>query len=78
MSRPTRVVTDVAARFDDDPAGLAAAILDEEAHRRAAQAATVDERVIIADDLLPGVGWCCGLAASRSSVCWLVWCWSTT
>ncbi|MCU1460271.1 MAG: transporter [Acidimicrobiales bacterium] len=49
-------MTDVAARFDDDPAGLAAAILDEEAHRRAAQAATVDERVIIADDLLPGVG----------------------
>ena len=38
----------------DDPAALAAAVLDEEA-RRLTQAAPVDE-IVIADELLPGVG----------------------
>ena len=42
-------------RTRDDPAALAAAVLDEEARRHEAQAAGVAEP-LIADDLLPGVG----------------------
>jgi ABC-type branched-subunit amino acid transport system ATPase component/predicted MFS family arabinose efflux permease len=41
---------------DVDPAALAARVLDEEARRQAEQQARSGERVVIADDLLPGVG----------------------
>jgi ABC-type branched-subunit amino acid transport system ATPase component/sugar phosphate permease len=40
---------------DDDPAALAAAVLDEEAKRQAEQAARSAE-IVLPDDLLPGVG----------------------
>jgi ABC-type branched-subunit amino acid transport system ATPase component/sugar phosphate permease len=49
-----RGATDAVAN-DDDPARLAAAVLDEEAKRQAEQAARSAE-VILPDDLLPGVG----------------------
>jgi ABC-type branched-subunit amino acid transport system ATPase component/sugar phosphate permease len=45
----------VATVIDDDPATLAAAVLDEEAKRQAEQAAR-SEVVVLPDDLLPGVG----------------------
>lgn len=41
---------------DQDPAALAARVLDEEARRQAEQQARGREQVVIADDLLPGVG----------------------
>lgn len=44
------------AAADADPAALAARVLDEEARRHAEQQARGSERVVIADDLLPGVG----------------------
>ncbi len=44
------------AATDADPAALAARVLDEEARRHAEQQARGSERVVIADDLLPGVG----------------------
>jgi len=40
----------------DDPAALVAGVLDEEAKRQAAQAASDAEAIVLPDDLLPGVG----------------------
>jgi len=47
--------SNIDGRPRDDPAALAAAVLDEEARRHEAQSASV-EAPLIADDLLPGVG----------------------
>src|SRR5687767_1438834 len=47
--------SNIEGRPRDDPAALAAAVLDEEARRHEAQTASA-EPPVIADDLLPGVG----------------------
>ena len=47
--------SDLDERPRDDAAGLAAAVLEEEARRHEAQSAK-DDQPLIADDLLPGVG----------------------
>src|SRR5438874_1261740 len=40
----------------DDPASLVSSVLDEEAKRQAAQAASDTDLIVLPDDLLPGVG----------------------
>ena len=50
------LVQDPGPSAEVDPAALAARVLDEEARRQAEQQARSGERIVIADDLLPGVG----------------------